>query len=587
MRVIKACGLMALGLLLASRSSRADDAPASLTEHQKAVHVLNRLAFGPKPGDVERVEKMGVDAYIRQQLHPETIDDSATTEALSQFDALSMSSSHLLDSFFADVKSYLHAQMMAGNADEMKLRYGINADKDSMSVPKVEKPKTTRDKLIEATGHDAIRAIGELQQAKLIRATMSERQLNEVLVDFWSNHFNIDVKKAPAHALKIADDRDVIRPHVLGKFRDLLGASAHSPAMLFYLDNNENSVARDRSRIEKTLANLYVSYKLGMKSAGLISEREGPNENYGRELLELHTLGVDGGYTQKDVQEVARCFTGWNYSPFNGNFHFEANRHDEGVKVVLGHTIAAGGGEKDGEQVLDILASHPATAHHISYELCQRFVADDPPAELVDHVAHVFTETDGDLRKVVEAIVASPEFFSLASYRSKIKSPLEFAVSSLRATDGQFIQPISPVFGKLASMKEGSVALSYDDDANATRKSVNRSIRDMGEPLFGCSPPSGYSEVSKKWVSPAALIDRLNFALALTQQNVIGVKTQTPKPAGDADAVVNQLADAILHEPVSPATMNVIEQNAVGSDKTVDAAKVTAMILGSPEFQRR
>ena len=591
MHLIRACGLTAMGLILAGRAAIADDAPAPLTDHQKAVHVLNRLGFGPRPGDVERVEQMGVDAYIHQQLHPETIDDAKADAATARFETQSMSSARLMDAMNTDIKNYLQMQRTAGNMQEMKLRYGVDAGDDSKPAKPVEKPKSASEKLKEATGHEATRAVGELVQVKLIRCAISERQLHEVLVDFWSNHFNIDVKKSSCQALKVADDREAIRPHVLGKFRDLLGASAHSPAMLHYLDNNENSVARERSGLEKMAANIYINYKLGIKSTGLISDREGPNENYGRELLELHTLGVEGGYTQKDVQEVARCFSGWTDSFFSGKFNFESNRHDNGQKVVLGHTLAAGGGIKDGEQVLDILASHPATARFISRKLCQRFVADEPPAELVDHITEVFTKTDGDLRAVVEAIVTSPEFFSPTAYRAKIKSPLEFAVSALRATGGTFVEPAVPAFAKLASLKEGANALGYGEDGKTTHKSFNRYIRDMGEPLFGCSPPTGYSEVSRKWVSPGALIDRLNFALALTDEKVIGVKVDLAQPAvSDPHAAVDQLAQSLLHDPVSPGTEKVIEQSAMsgeGQARTIDTAKLTALILGSPEFQRR
>jgi uncharacterized protein (DUF1800 family) len=435
-----------------------------------------------------------------------------------------------------------------------------------------------------------------LQQVKLIRAVESERQLNEVLVDFWTNHFNIDVRKNTCRAYKVADDRDVIRPHIWGRFRDLLGASAHSPAMLDYLDNNENSVVRERSGLEKAFINAYVSYKLGLKSNGLIADREGPNENYAREIMELHTLGVDGGYTQKDVQEVARCFTGWTHN-LSGNFEFQKNRHDEGQKVVLGHVIAPGGGLIDGEAVLDILAAHPATAHHISYELCQRFVADDPPKALVDRVAAVFLDTDGDLRAVVRAILTSPEFSAPKYDRAKIKSPFEFAVSAVRATGGRFIDPWLPIMKKVRMVSEGGATLGYDDQKLSAekKKSLNWHIHDMGEPLFAYAAPTGYPETSSKWVNSGALIDRLNFAIALTQQDVTDIHIDLSKLLDHTDAdhpqaVLDKLAAALLHGNMSPTTRRVLETKALpkdGSGKTVDVARLAALILGSPEFQRR
>ncbi len=431
----------------------------------------------------------------------------------------------------------------------------------------------------------------------MIRAAMSQRQLNEVLVDFWENHFNVDVKKNQVRALKVADDRDAIRPRVLGHFRALLGASAHSPAMLVYLDNNENSVARERGAIEKKVIEMYIANKFGVDPKGMMYGKEGPNENYGREILELHTLGVDGGYTQKDVQEVARCFSGWTLAPLNGKFQFDANRHDNAEKVVLGQTIPAGGGVMDGEKVLDLLARHPSTARFISRKLCQRFVCDDPPTELVDRIAGVFRETDGDLRKVVAAIIDSPEFFSPTYYRAKVKSPLEYAVSAVRAGGGTFIELGNEKWEKLRHVGEGAAVLGFGAEklSDAKRKTLNWSIHDMGQPLFNYAAPTGYSEVSAKWVSPGALIDRLNFALSLAQGDVSDVRMD-PKAllAGvDADqptAVLERLSQGLLQGEMSSKTRDTILKNAVPSgdeSKTVDVSKMMALVLGSPEFQRR
>jgi uncharacterized protein (DUF1800 family) len=587
--------LAAALLFFIGASAGAQQQSPELTEHQKAIHVLNRLGFGPRPGDVQRVEKIGVDAYIRQQLHPQSIDDAAAEKAIADLDTLKMSSSHLMDEYFADIRRFLQQQAMSGNAEEMKLRYGIDMSKYRQQPTTQPAANPMVPNLEDLAHRDALRCVGELQQAKLVRAAVSERQLNEVLVDFWSNHFNIDIRKNACRALKVADDRDAIRPHVWGKFRDLLGASAHSPAMLQYLDNNENSVTRERGKVENLVIAMYVQYKLGMSAAGLVPEKEGPNENYGREILELHTLGVDGGYTQKDVQEVARCFSGWS-NDGSGRFEFQKNRHDDGQKIVLGQVIAAGGGIKDGEQVLDILASRPSTAKFISRELCQRFVADDPPAELVDRVADVFRNTDGDLRQVVEAIVTSPEFFSPKAYRSKIKSPFEFAVSAVRATDGKFSDEWLKIMKKVRMTTEGVATLGYGGEKLSAdkQKSLNWHVYEMGEPLFAYAAPTGYPEQSSKWVNPGALIDRLNFALALTQQQVKDVRIDTKELVGKADAdqplaLLDQVSQTLLHGEMSDATRKTLMKNAIPQEmgKTADVNKLVALVLGSPDFQRR
>ena len=579
-------------LAVAPLALKADPpADGALTPWQKAVHVLNRLGFGPRPGDVERVEKMGIDAYIRQQLAPEKIDDAAAEKAVAELDTLKMDSSHLMDEYYADIRRFLQQQRTSGDAAEMKLRFGVDIPKSRTTKTP---PKPPQFSLEELGKRDALRCLGELQQAKILRAALSERQLNEVMVDFWSNHFNVDIRKNDCRALKMTEDRDVIRPHVLGKFRDLLGASAKSPAMLKYLDNAENSVPRERSAIEKAVIEFYVSYKLGISGTGLIPDKEGPNENYGREILELHTLGVDGGYTQKDVQEVARCFTGWGVSGSYGSFEFKLDRHDKGAKTVLGVKIPAGDGIKDGEKVLDALARHPATARFISRKLCQRFVADDPPAALVERAAKVFTESDGDIRRVVETIVTSEEFFSPAAFRAKIKSPLEYAVSAVRATGASFI-PAEPPMKKARGTIEGAATLGYGNEnlSKLKRKTLNWSIYEMGEPLFACAAPTGYPEKSSKWVSGGALIDRLNFAVALTEQNVSDVRFDPASLIKGVDSdhpkeVLERLSDVLLPGGMTDSTRRTLEAKALPKDGgTANIAKLTALILGSPDFQRR
>ena len=601
-------------------------AQEALSDREEIVHVLNRITFGPRPGDVDAVEKMGLHSYIEQQLHPETIDDSALDQQLAGFDLLQMSPQDLASLYFDELKKNLKKQKAAAalaaagqgqtitppamekTADPAAMEKTAGNDQIEPQA-QVQAQGQPQDKLAgmveKAKQYRTVSGIGELEQAKLVRAVDSQRQLQEVLVDFWGNHFNIDMKKGQDRILKIVDDRDVIRPHIWGTFRELLEASAKSPAMLFYLDNASNSVAHNVTPIEQMITQR-IADKMTENGAGALApavpvvgqKKGGINENYGREIMELHTLGVDGGYTQNDVQEVARCFTGWTYDRLTGAFVFRARQHDNGAKVVLGHQIPANGGMQDGEIVLDILASSPATAHHISLELCQRFVSDDPPASLVDRIAGVFQQTGGDLRKVTEAVLTSPEFLSPANYDNKIKSPLEFAVSAVRASESTIVPQQPPPFDKLVPAIEGAGVLgrgaAADRISKRPRQSLNWHIVELGEPLFACTPPTGYPEVSKNWVSPGALIERLNFALALTQQQLSDIRfdpqtilagTDLDKP----DAVLNQSVAVLLQNNITPSTRKVLEQTALptGESKTVNPSKLIALIIGSPEFQRK
>jgi uncharacterized protein (DUF1800 family) len=337
---------------------------------------------------------------------------------------------------------------------------------------------------IELAAGPAQVVVRDLQESKILRAVYSNRQLDEVLADFWFNHFNVFMDKGADRYLTTEYERDAIRAHVLGKFRDLLEATAKSPAMLFYLDNWQ-SVGPNTAQALRLGPNV---------------QRRGLNENYGRELLELHTLGVEGGYTQKDVTEVARCFTGWsiNQPQRGGQFVFAPRLHDNGEKTVLGVKIPAGGGQSDGEKVLDIVADHPSTAHFISRKLAQRFVADDPPAALVERMAQTFLKTDGDVRAVIETMLGSREFWSEGAFRSKMKSPLEMVVSSVRASNGNV------------------------DFATAL---VNQ-VAQLGEPLYRKQEPTGYSNASREWMNTAGLMARMNFALQLAGNKVPGVTVE-------------------------------------------------------------
>ena len=605
--------MLATGAVLATGPLRAQEMLASPSaDRDEIVHVLNRITFGPRPGDVEAVQKMGLHAYIEQQLHPETIDDSAVEQQLAGFDLLNMSSEQLTTMFIDERKNALKKQKLlaAKSAPPTPAMQTPGATQDPIEPPPAPPPAMTReqrmaDTLQKVNQYRSVAAIGQLEQAKLVRAIDSNRQLQEVLVDFWGNHFNIDVKKGPERVMKVVDDRDVIRPHIWGSFRDLLEASAKSPAMLYYLDNATNTAARTVGKGEVMYTQM-LDQKMAANGNGALApavpkvgdKKGGINENYAREIMELHTLGVDGGYSQQDVQEVARCFTGWGYDRLTGTFQFHPRQHDNGAKVVLGHPIPAGGGMQDAETVMDILCSSPATAHHIALQMCQRFVSDDPSAELVDRIAGVLQQTNGDLRKVTEAILTSPEFLSPSNYNNKIKSPLEFAVSAVRASESTIIPQQPPPFDKLVPAQEGGAVLGHGQAADRIsqrpRQSLNWRIYELGEPLFACTPPTGYKEVSKFWVSPGALIERLNFAMALTQQELSDVRFDPQSILAGVDldnpeAVLNQCTATLLQNNISDSTRKVLQQTALptGDSKTINPSKLIALMIGSPEFQRK
>jgi uncharacterized protein (DUF1800 family) len=638
--------LLLAALALVTPPVAAQEGLGNASAQAAALHVLNRIAYGPRPGDVEAVEKMGVQTYIEEQLHPETIDDSQVDREIAQFDLLQMSGPELAKLYFDEQKQHLkEARRLAaqnGGASGVNpggaattdnpapmseasgaqptqggdtptpgnpaMMAGGNAAPETPAVSPQElrrKPGKLGDALAKAAKAKTVEAIGEIEEAKLVRAVDSRRQLQEVLVDFWENHFNVDVKKGPDRITEIIEDRDVIRPHIWGSFRDLLEATAKSPAMLHYLDNATNTVQRTLSPQEQMLRARYLSNltggALGLSASPTQKPKKvgGINENYGREVMELHTIGVNAGYTQKDVQEVARCFTGWTFDRQTGDFIFRPRQHDDGSKVVLGHLIPADGGVQDGETVLDILASSPACAHFISRELCQRFVSDNPSDDLVNRIAAVFTQTNGNLRAVTEAILKSPEFLSPADDGTKIKSPLEFAVSAVRASDSTLIARQPAPWGTLVPTQEGAGVLgrqkAVDRLSQAKKQSLNWHVFELGEPLFACTPPTGYGENSTKWVSPGALIERLNFALALTQQEITDVTFNAQRilegiDLDHPDKMLNQAVAVLLNNHVTDGTLAVLKKSAVpppGESQTVNPNKLIALIIGSPEFQRK
>jgi uncharacterized protein (DUF1800 family) len=479
-------GLAAAALALGANAFR-----TKLPAARKIDHALNRLTFGPRPGDADRVRGLGLQKWIDLQLHPERIPENPDLEArLAPLDTLAMT------------------------AAEMARKYPrrISAQGATKDVPLQGRPRSEAVRRLAAASTVERRAmlaqiappqviVHDLIEAKLLRAAYSNRQLAEVLADFWFNHFNVYLNKGADRYLVTSYERDAIRPHVFGKFSDLLRATAQHPAMLFYLDNWQSV---DPQAVERLAARRRPGSNFLRRFRGL-------NENYARELLELHTLGVDGGYTQQDVVEVARCFTGWTIRDprQGGGFHFEDRLHDKGEKTVLGVKIPAGRGQEDGLQVLDIVSRHPSTARFISRKLAQRFVADQPPDSLIQKMAKSFTKTGGDLREVMKTMLDSPEFWSEGAWRAKMKSPLEMVASAVRRLDADV------------------------DSAFLLGQAIER----LGQPLYRKAEPTGYSDLAEEWTTTSGLLQRLNFAEALASNRIRGVRIGKA-PGLDADAAL-------------------------------------------------
>jgi len=530
-----------------------------LSKDQQIQHALDRLTFGPRPGDIARLKKMGLKKWLDLELHPERVIEDHDLEAkLQPLESLRMTPMEavqhypppqMIRAIAAGRQPLPEDPVLRASIQRLIARYKIkkeeaasgqgaaafdpNADLEpaktleetlappelytlrngkpdqkrelleSMAADKLEDvlialPRAQRQQLFNNSPVDVQRKIMllnspqqvvayDLLEAKLLRAIESNRQLAEELDDFWFNHFNVYYDKGSDRFLIPDYEREAIRPHVLGKFRDLLEATAKSPAMLFYLDNFQSV----RPDIDANSKNRKV--------------KRGLNENYGRELMELHTLGVNGGYTQHDVTEVARCFTGWTIQDprRGGAFFYDDKLHDKGEKVALGHVIPAGGGIEDGEKVLDILAAHPSTAKFISTELAQRFVADNPPPALVDKMSKTFLDSGGDIRQVMKTMLDSKEFWSQGAYRAKVKTPFEMVASSVRALD-----------------------------ANVTDAwALANQVGNLGEPLYRKQEPTGYSNLNSDWVNSAALLGRMNFAVQVTKNQLPGVKTPASQPA--------------------------------------------------------
>ena len=710
--------------LLAKKKDNKKDqgnTPISQGEQRRALHALNRLTFGPHPGDVQQVAAMGVDRWIDLQLHPEKINDDALDGHLQAFRTLRMSSKELAEDFpdgqelnqvlngkksmpsdpalrmvyqvqierhqekkeerkeketanknasgAMSEKSPANASTMAANStadivNAAQDNAAANPNSDSKGVPDTENmmaastpsstapsapltaaekeearlreeqlyadlevqqlpnlpPEQRYKKIVsmklpqQLTLADTLRGgkgpeflegmtpkqketllamnnpqgvvTGEMAQAKLLRVIYSERQFEEVMTDFWFNHFNVFVDKGLDRIMLTSYERDVIRPHVFGKFEDLLVATAKSPAMLFYLDN-WLSVGPDSPQALGLPVHPNGPYRRRYPPRPNQNKRHsGLNENYGRELLELHTLSVNGGYSQQDVTEAAKVFTGWTIDKpaDGGGFKFDPRMHEPGPKVVLGYRIKPKG-EGEGLELLHRLATSPQTAHFISLKLAERFVADDPPPALVDRMAKTFLKKKGDIREVLSTMFRSPEFWDDGTYRDKVKTPLEFVASAVRATGAEV------------------------DDALP----LARQLGNMGMPLYGAQPPTGYSMKAETWVSSSALLNRMNFALALTSGKIKGVKLDMAQFTGndstqpDSSLTLAKLEAGLLDGDVSKQTHDSIAaqidstrnggqqkpDNKSGKRKSDDLSRsaevntIAGLLLGSPEFQKR
>jgi uncharacterized protein (DUF1800 family) len=637
-------------LLIAATALPGDKASpfdSKLAANQQALHVLNRMAYGPRPGDVEAVKRMGVANWIRQQLDPSSVPEnpaleerlqalltlnmrtwelmeltlppqmnmmSMATPSITQLvpiDKLSKLTSALtpleertaiIKGLSAEVRGQALAQIpqqimdtipeykkeaeqARQNRQDMQqrqfteqqrklrpplselftpdqlntLRNGTDEQKTALLAPLGEEK---RNQVFRSMGPQGVMllpaayrrqgmlianpqqgGVSELIDAKLQRAVLSNRQLQEVLVDFWFNHFNVSTTKNQVPNLLPSYERDAIRPHVLGKFRDMLLATARHPAMLVYLDNYQSQVPP-------------AALVQAASAPGSTIRLPGINENYGRELMELHTLGVGGGYTQEDVTNLARVFTGWTVFDLMrvGEFQFNPQNHDRNEKKVLGKVFPRGGGENEGVQAIDMLSRHASTARFISRKLAQRFVADEPPQSLVDRMADTFTKTDGDLRAVMETLLLSKEFLSEGAWRSKIKSPLEMVASSLRALDAE-VTDVAPIAQRLT---------------------------ELGQPLYAKPEPTGYPNTSDAWANSIGLLGRMNFASALMAGQINGV---TVKAEPLAATGIRKAMLALTGVEASPETLTAVEKGAGGKPPTT--ALVATVLVGSPDFQRK
>ena len=499
----------AVGLLLSALAMASASAATALSAEQQAAHVLNRLAFGPKPGDIERVAQTGVQRYIDAQLKPQSLAyPAALTERLAALDAANASAGDIAGQF-AELRKQVRDE---DEGAKQRRRAGLAA------------------------------IALETAEARVARAIDSPRQLEEVMVDFWYNHFNVFSGKGIDRALVASYERDAIRPYAMGRFRDLLGATAKHPAMLYYLDNYLSTaadypLARPRGALAALMANAPTAPK---------ARARGLNENFARELMELHTLGVDGGYVQKDVTELARMLTGWTYDQRalvrgNQTFRFDPQRHDQGSKHWLGRAVEQQG-QREGEMALDVLAMHPSTARHLSFKLAQYFVQDTPPPALVERMARSYLDSTGDIGAVLRTLFASAEFMAPDAVGAKFKTPYQFVISAVRAS-AMPVRSIAPLLGTMAQ---------------------------LGMPLYGCQTPNGYQNTQDAWLNPDALTRRITFATALAA----GKLAPVPVPVLNAAQLQATLAGSL-----SNRTLTLVAASA--------EPLRAAMLLGGPDFMQR
>ena len=518
---------------------------AALTARDSAFHALNRLAYGPRPGEVDSVARYGVMRWIERQLDPDGIDDKALERREHDFKILDYHREDLAERF-RDVQR-----------ERQRMQRELGAAADTVRPDNLPKPMREFRQLD-----------GELQQLAVVRAALSERQLREVMVDFWTNHFNVFVGKGADRFLLPSYIEQTIRPRVLGRFEDLLIAAAESPAMLFYLDNAQ-SVAPGSTppRPFRPFSPFFGRRRFGMNEMPEDRRRRqqtGINENYARELLELHTLGVDGGYTQQDVIEVARIFTGWSIEPLErgAGFVFRDWAHDQGTKHVFGLTFHDDG-KDEGVRLLKFLAMQHATMYHVSAKLCARFVADEPPDGCVDAAVAAWQKTRGDIRAVLRAIFTSPDFWAPQVVRAKVKTPFEFVVSAVRA-------------------------VSADPDTTPRLAQV---VARLGEPLYQQPAPTGYAETEAHWVNSGALLARMNAAVALAGGHLPGIDANLDAviPATtDHSLLVDMVDKRIIGGTMSAHTRIVIlEQLTDVADPLQARALAVGLAIGGPDFQKQ
>ena len=595
---------------LAAQASTADMARPDLTEAQQVFHVLNRLGFGPRPGDIDRVMAMGIQAYIEQQLYPDAIPDPVAERKMAGYTTLHLTIEEGVQAFLPvgsrGIRRRESAQRKAEMAERSaeagpiprlavhpgsaSLRRRLLNPQASGIAPSLEKPQQY-----------------ELYQSRLIRAVHSKRQLQEMLVDFWMNHFNIQFDFGDPYLVSDFEER-VIRPRVLGNFEDLLVATATSPSMMRYLDNWVSSAPEEvvQQRLEAGHP-VYPTGKDGRRALALrrrqpfFDQAKGLNENYGRELMELHTLGVDGGYTQEDVVQVSRALTGWTLTGTrddgtDGSFVFDPLLHIEGDKVVLGQTIKSGG-MGEGRQILTLLAHHPSTAHFISTKLVRRFVADEPPADIVAAAAATFQQTGGDIREVLRTIFTHPEFFSPSYYEAKIKKPIEIVASGLRAVNGELDFP----------GRNDNIQIAQNQIVNNFSNRMEQFLIVMGEPIYGHEDPDGFPDIASAWISTSSVYRRMEFAIALTSGKVPNVTIDLdaahslfqqlgfPEATPDQIAQVRAIAANAGKAEGDGMDQQMMVEGMMGGAGAGDEAKnelddrviAAAFVLGSPRFQKR